>query len=264
MIVTLAAYADGVGSGAGEGIALGVTVIVALVRAASCPGAADTVYCALPGPVTVEMLQFRLESPSLRTVKDWAGGAGCPQTEEKVRDVGETDGPDRTPLPVSRSAAGSGWQSALVEAIAIEPVLLAADGEKTTESVCVPVACNAKRVLETVNGEVPASDPDATDSVTFAGAFPLFVTLKSCDAVWCRTTGPNPPKPGVAIVSNARTAPFGCSVSVIACEFLSASVSIVRVAVIGVSAETAGTGGAWTVTWYVPTPPSGAAGMTAP
>jgi hypothetical protein len=60
-------------------------------------------------------------------------------------------------------------------------------------------------------------------------------------------TEPKLPKFGVDDVSKARFAPLGSSVRVMTCGDVSTLLSIVTAAVIGVSGDSAGTGGAVTV-----------------
>src|ERR1700733_12935326 len=161
-------------------------------------------------------------------------------------------------------AAGMGWQSGPGALRAIDPAFVVAVGEKTTESVCGLPGEAVKLLFESVKAGVPASASDTIERVTSAAALPVFVTLKFCDSAWSSTIEPKLPKFGVADVSKARTAPLGSSVSVMVCGVLSASVTIVSVAVMGVVGERAGTEGAWTVTPKDPGTPFDAAGITPP
>jgi hypothetical protein len=97
---------------------------------------------------------------------------------------------------------------------------------------------------------------DAT-SVMVAGALPAFFTLKDWVADSSSWMAPKLPKFGVAValvVSKVRIAPLGSSVRAITCGDVSASVSTVKVALIGVVGELAGTAGPVTVTFSSPPP----------
>ena len=216
-------------------------------------GAADTLYCALPAPVTPLIDQLRLALPLLLTVKVCAAGAAPPQLATNEREVGVTAGPPPMLAPESGRGAGGAAQTP-VAVIVMLPVLAPAAalvGTKVTASVCVPLAGMLKVGVETAKGE----PPDPVERVTVAGPVPVFTTLKFWDAAWRRTTCPKLPKFGVADVSKARTAPRGSSVSVMVCDAVSASVWIVSVAETGVVGERAGTAGACTA--KAPEPPAG-------
>ena len=166
-----------------------MTVTVELAFGARSPGggAADTVYCASPGPVTPLMAQFMLAVPLLVTAKVCDAGAAPPHVAAKARDVGATDGPPPTPNAESGSGEGRGAQRAPVAVMPSVPVVApAALGENVTASVWVPLAATEKLALEAAKGEGPEPAPVAA-RVTLAGALPVFVTLKFCDAA-CRST----------------------------------------------------------------------------
>ena len=87
-------------------------------------------YCALPGPVTLLIDQFRFALPLLLIVKVCGAGAAPPQLAANESDVGETAGPPPMPAPESGKGEGRGAQSVPVALMVIEPVLLGPVGEK--------------------------------------------------------------------------------------------------------------------------------------
>src|SRR5580704_6402177 len=143
-------------------------------------GEAVTVYCPLPGPVTLLIDQTRFALPLLLIVKVCEAGAAPPQLAANARDVGETAGPPPMLAPESGKGEGRGAQSVPVALMVIDPVLLGPVGEKVTSSLCVPPAEIAKLGSETVKGAGP--EPAApVDSVTVAALVPVFLTLKLWD-----------------------------------------------------------------------------------
>src|SRR6516225_7670535 len=147
----------------------------------SRPGAgeADTMYWALPAPVTLPIDQFMLALPRLLTVNVCGAGAAPPQGAEKERADGLIEGPPLMPAPARGSGEGSGAQSVSVAAV-VRVSALALDvpvGAKRTASVCVPLGGMVKLGFETVNGAGVEPEADPALSVTVAGALPLFVTL---------------------------------------------------------------------------------------
>jgi hypothetical protein len=124
---------------------------------------------------------------------------------------------------------------------------LAETGVNVADTTCALPGSRVNTEGDKLKGEDAsvAPSPEAA-SATVAGALPELTTSKYCVADSSSMTEPKLPKFGVTDVSKARIAPVGSSVRVITCAEVSTSVSIVSAAVIGVTGEFAGTGGAST------------------
>ncbi len=151
-MLSCAAKAVGLGFGAGDGMAAGVTVMVELSPGASTPGAgtAATVYCAAPAPVSALIAQVMFALPLLVTWNVWGGAAPPPQGAANASEVGPTAGPPPTPKPASEREDGGAAQSAPVAVSDRVPdTPLRPTGANVAESGCEPFAASVKLPVAT-------------------------------------------------------------------------------------------------------------------